>query len=230
MPFQETLFAIYTQMQNIVVIFGFSTIIVGFLLGIFVYYWKNKHYNVWCNILSERGGGVGKYIGDRGAFLKMKDGSHVFRLKRAKVQIPQPTFRDFLIPATRSGMFIKNSLFLKQISQDEYVPMSPEVLFQTKTEYKTLDPKLDFWRIVSMEKARQKYYKAGFMEKWGGIMTLGLLAGVVIVVLALLLRNGQAYINQMAEISKNLQSTIQAQATTITTTATTPAPAPTSPF
>ena len=116
MPFQETIFALLSQVQGMILMFGFSTLIVGMLVGFFLYYWKNKQYNVWCNILSERGGGIGKYIGDRGAFLKMRDGSHIFRLKKAKVQIPQPTFKDYLIPATKSGIFIKNSLFLKQIS------------------------------------------------------------------------------------------------------------------
>ena len=213
-------------------IFAFisSIVIIVPLLGLWYYWFKNRNYNIWCNILSEREGGSGKYIGDRGAFLKNKDGSHVFRLKKAKIQIPQPSFKNYLVPASRSGLFVKNALFLKQISQSEYVPIEPKRVFDGSTTYKTLDPQLDFWRVISNDKARQKYFKANWTQTYGPMLGLGILAGVFIVVFYLLMTNASAYIASMSRISENLLEAIRVQSSTISTTAQaiTPPPSPSS--
>jgi len=208
-----------SSMQSVVWTIFSSILMIVFFVGIWVYWYYNKNYNVWCNILSLREGGAGKYIGDRGAFLKKSDGTEVFRFKKARAEISQPSFKDHLVPATKTGLFVKNAMFFKEVAPKKFIPISPQEAFGDNSKMKESNNVLDFWENVAHQQNRQMYFKPGFMATWGPLLGISVFATVVIIGLVLILRSSGSYVNSMTQISNNLLEAIKIQGGGIQSTA-----------
>ena len=200
------------------VLFGAVILVLG---GGFLIWWvKVRPFNTICHILSYRADGSGKYILDKGAFIDKRDGSKVFRLRKHKMDLPQPEFRDYLIPS-RKG----NVLWMRQISSTEFVPVPQREIFGEKNPMiKTLNPYLDFWRVLSSDRARQKFYKPTFMEKYGGIMTIAVTGIFIFLLIYLVLRDFRV----LADVANSLKETAriiaETKAAEITSSVSTTAP------
>ena len=220
MPTLPSYFVTYvSSLQSVFWTMISSLFMIGILAGLWVYWYYNKNYNVWCNILSLREGGAGKYVGDRGAFLKRRDGTQIFRFKKARAEISQPSFRDHLVPATKTGLFIKNAMFFKEVAPKKYVPIPPREAFGDSSNIKESNNVLDFWENVAHQQNRQMYFKPGFMATYGPLLGLSIFATVVIIGLVLILRSSGSYVNSMTQISNNLLEAIKVQGGAVQSTA-----------
>lgn len=205
-------------MDAVVGIIMFGGVVVALTGGFLYWYVKVRPYNTLCHIVSFREGGSGKYLTDKGAFIRKKDGSHVFRLRKQKIDLPQPEFRSYLVP--RKG---GNAIWFRQLSQSEFSPVQPGQVFGHGTpQIKTLNPNLDFWRIVSTERARQKYYKQTFMEKYGGIMAILATGMMIFLLVYLVLKN----FSVLGGVADSLKETAEILAKNSAQTATVPSTAP----
>jgi len=178
-------------------------VIIGAGVACFCYWWiKIKPYNVTCHILSSREGG-GKYFRDKAAYLTNKDGSKTFKLKRFKTEIPQPNFAAYLIPQPKG-----NAIWLRQISQKEFVPVSTSDIFGLAgPQIKTLNPNLDFWSNISKKRADSKYNQKGFWEKYGGVMAILATGMMIFLLIVITFRNIgvlQSVAIEFKEVAKEL--------------------------
>lgn len=137
-----------------------ALIIGGVVAGIIYYFYNYKKYDTKCIILSERAKETNKVLEDLGCYVEKK-GSLSFRLRSRKKTIPAPSYK-FLLPARD-----KNYLFLKQTSDNDFIPLEPSFVKDEidKLKLATVPSDIRLWMNATLEDIRNSYERKSWLQE-----------------------------------------------------------------
>ena len=155
--------------------------VVGIAAGIAYFAYRRRKYDTTVIIFSERANDVSKILFDKGAFIK-KHGAPLFKLWKAKTTLAPPSYK-MLIPS-RGG----NYLFLKQTSDDEFIPLLPkhDVKEGDKSTLRltSIDPDVRLFMMSMIQTLKDTYEKKSIFQQYApiiGMVTVSIFIMIMII-------------------------------------------------
>jgi len=170
---------IYTVLE--IVMWTLIFVIVGLILTWFVF--RPLTYKVKVIILDRRADGKYQIDHDRGKFITKRNSQQEFKLYKAsglfgnKLSLEPPSYSDLGIASNG-----KPVLALEKWGERDYRPLHITDVF-AENPFEPTDIEVRNWMVLQLKQSVDKFTKPGFLEKYGGVITLILLFVFALVIL-----------------------------------------------